>query len=91
MNASSNSYWYKLREEIVHISFAINRAGFNFVRLNVISYLNASFVRAVDANSIRSWAAGLRWSLLASLTTNYAISPDLYRATCITYVKAGSN
>jgi hypothetical protein len=42
--------WYKVREEIVHTSFAINRAGFNLVRLNVISYLNESFVRAVDAN-----------------------------------------
>lgn len=80
-----------MREETVHISFAINRAGINFVRLNVISYLNESFVRAVDANSIRSWASGLLWSLLTSLTRNYAISHDLYKVTCIIYVKSGSN
>jgi hypothetical protein len=91
MNASSNSYWYKLREEIVYISFAINRAGFNSVRLNVISYLPESFVRALDANSIRSWAAGQRWSWITDLTTNYAVSPNLYKVTRITYVKPGSN
>jgi len=91
MNASANSYWYKLREEIVHISFVINRAGFNFVRLNVISYLNESFVWPLNANSIRFWAGGLRWSLVTGLTTNYAISPNLYKASCIIYVKAGSN
>jgi hypothetical protein len=91
MNASSNSYLNKLREENVHISFAINRSGFNFLRLNVISYLNKSFIRTSYANSIRSWAAGLRWSSLTGLTANYAVSPDLYRATNLIYVKAGSN
>jgi len=75
----------------VHISFAINRAGFNFVRLNAISYLNESFVWPLDANSIRFWAGDLRLSLLTGLTTNYAISPTLYKATSIIYVKAGSN
>jgi len=67
MNASSNSYLYKLREEIVHISFAINRPGFNFLRLNMISYLNESFVRTLYANSIRSWAAGLLLELTHGL------------------------